>query len=173
MIHLLTQDVAAQALAPLSTIFLAAALAWFVVCGVVLFIIDVQQHRLPNKWTALLFGGASILLLASTLTAPDSSVLADRWLATLVGSVGYLAIMFVLHIITRAGIGMGDVKLAAGLGLYTGFIGLEALIAACVLAFVIGGLQAIFVVVFRGGKKTTRIAFGPAMLLGCAVSLLM
>ena len=173
MIQLLTQDLAAQTLAPLSTIFLAAALGWFVVCGIVLFVIDVQQHRLPNKWTALLFSGACILLLASTLTAPDSSVLSGRWLATIIGSVSYLAIMFVLHIIPRAGIGMGDVKLAAGLGLYAGFIGLEALLTAVVLAFVIGGLQAVFVVVFRGAKKSTRIAFGPAMLLGCVVSLLM
>lgn len=143
------------------------------VCGIVLFIIDVQQHRLPNMWTGLLFAGASLFLLATTLTAPDHSVLSGRWLATIIGSVGYLAIMFVLHVLTRAGIGMGDVKLAAGLGLYTGFIGVEALIAAFVLAFVIGGLQAVFVVVFRGARKSTRIAFGPAMLLGCVVSLLM
>lgn len=68
---------------------------------------------------------------------------------------------------------MGDVKLAAGLGLYTGFIGVEALVAGFMLAFLFGGLQAMYLMVFRGAKKSTRIAFGPAMLVGCAVALLM
>ena len=173
MFQLLAQDISSNTLAVLSTFFLAAALAWFAICGAVLFLIDVRHHRLPNSWTGALFTGASILLLLSTMVAPADSALADRWLPTLMGSVGYLVVMFVLHVLTRAGIGMGDVKLAAGLGLYTGFIGVEALIAGFVFAFLFGGLQALFLVLFRGAKKTTRIAFGPAMLTGCAVALLM
>lgn len=120
MIQLLNQDLATRTLEPWPTIFLATALAWFLLCNIVLFVIDVREHRLPNKWTGLLFAGAGLFLLASTFTATDASVLSGRWVATLVGSGSYLAVMLLLHIITRAGIGMGDVKLAAGLGLYTG-----------------------------------------------------
>lgn len=173
MIQLLNQDLATNTLEPWPTIFLTTALAWFLLCNIVLFVIDVREHRLPNKWTGLLVAGAGMFLLASTFTATDASVLSGRWVATLVGSGSYLAVMLLLHIITRAGIGMGDVKLAAGLGLYTGFIGLDAFLAGVVLAFVIGGLQAVFVMVFRGATKSTLIAFGPAMILGCVVSVLM
>lgn len=173
MIQLLTQDISSDTLALLPTVFLVAALAWFVLCALVLFVVDIQQHRLPNRWTGLLFAGAAVFLLASTLFAPTDTALSDRWLTTLIGSLSYLALMFVLHVVTRAGIGMGDVKLAAGLGLYTGFIGVEAVAAGIVFAFLLGGLQAVFLVVFRGAKKETRVAFGPAMLLGCAVALLM
>src|SRR5699024_2807986 len=65
---------------------------------------------------------AAVLLLATTLTAAEASGLDGRWLTTLLGSIGYMGLMFVLHLLTRGGLGMGDVKLAAGLGLYTGFI---------------------------------------------------
>jgi leader peptidase (prepilin peptidase)/N-methyltransferase len=173
VIHLLSQDTASNTLALLPALLLGVGLVWFVVCAVVLFVVDLQQHRLPNRWTGLLFGGAAIFLLASTLTAPEESALSGRWLPTIIGSLSYLTVMFVLHILTRAGIGMGDVKLAAGLGLYTGFIGVEALVAGFVLAFLFGGVQAIFLMMFRGAKRSTRIAFGPAMLVGCAAALLM
>lgn len=173
MFQLLTQNPASGTLALLATLLLTAGLVWFALCAVVLWAIDVRHHRLPNRWTGALFTGAGVFLLASTLIAPAESALSDRWLSTLLGSISYLALMFVLHVLTRAGIGMGDVKLAAGLGLYTGFLGLEAFIAGFMLAFVFGGLQAMFLVFFRGAKKSTRVAFGPAMLLGCTVALLM
>lgn len=171
--QLLTEHFASSATSPLSMLLLSCALLWFLVCSTVLFVIDVREHRLPNRWTGLLFIGGACLLLATTLTAPDDSVFSHRWLIILGGSVAYLLAMFVLHLLTRAGLGMGDVKLAAGLGLYTGFIGWEAVIAGFVLAFLVGGLQAVYLVVFKGAKKNTRIAFGPAMLVGGLLTLLM
>ncbi|HIY84961.1 MAG TPA: A24 family peptidase [Candidatus Yaniella excrementavium] len=152
---------------------LSCALLWFLMCSVVLWIIDIREHRLPNRWTGLFFLGGACLLLTTTLTAPADSIFSDRWIMTLGGSVGYLVAMFVLHILTRAGLGMGDVKLAAGIGLYTGFLGWEAVIAGFVLAFLAGGLQAVYLVVFKGARKNTRIAFGPAMLVGGLLTLLM
>lgn len=173
MVQLITEHFDTSAAEYLPLILLGCALVWFLVCSSILFVVDIQEHRLPNRWTGLLFIGGALLLLSTTLTVPDDSVFADRWLSTLGGSLGYLLIMFVLHLLTRAGIGMGDVKLAAGLGLYTGFLGVEALVAGFVLAFLVGGLQAVYLVVVKGAKKSTRLAFGPAMLIGCVLTLLM
>ena len=152
---------------------LFTALAWLSVCGIMLFIIDVREHRLPNRLTAALALGGTILLLTSTIAATPNSALSGRGLTTIIGALAYCLAMFILHVVTRAGIGMGDVKLAAGLGLYTGFLGIDALIAGFVLAFLLGGVQATYLVVFRGASKATRIAFGPAMLLGCLLVLTM
>ena len=172
MIDLVTQELNRDFPELLSLSCLFMALAWFIVCGIRLFLIDVREHRLPNVWTGTLALGATILLLTSTLTATDASYLSDRTASTLIGGLAYCLVMFILHVVTRAGIGMGDVKLAAGLGLYTGYLGLEALLAGFVLAFVLGGAQAVYLMVFRGANKSTRIAFGPAMLLGCLLILL-
>ena len=173
MIDLLAQELARTSAELLPLVCLFAALAWFGVYGAILFIIDVREHRLPNVLTASLAIGASLLLLTSSWTATSDSFLAGRALPAILGALAYCAAMFLLHVVTRAGIGMGDVKLAAGLGLYTGFLGVDALIAGFVLAFVIGGAQAVYLVAFRGASKSTRIAFGPAMLVGCLVVLLM
>ena len=171
MIDLLAEEIVGTETVPLAALLIA--LAWLSVCGIGLFIVDVREHRLPNVLTAALALGAMGFLLTSTLTASCDSMLAGRGLTTIIGAVAYCVVMFLLHVVTRAGIGMGDVKLAAGLGLYTGFLGIDALIAGFVLAFLVGGLQAVFLVVFRGARKDTRIAFGPAMLVGCFIVLLM
>ncbi|HJF13452.1 MAG TPA: prepilin peptidase [Enteractinococcus helveticum] len=173
MIDLVAQELAQTSPELLPLISLFAALVLFAVCGVALFVIDVREHRLPNALTGTLAIGATALLLTSTLTASSDSLLHGRAIPTLVGAMAYCMAMFILHVVTRAGIGMGDVKLAAGLGLYTGFLGIDALIAGFVLAFLIGGVQAVFLVLFRGASKSTRIAFGPAMLVGCLLILLM
>lgn len=173
VIQLITQYLVSDAPNPVVILLLGCALVWFIVCAAVLFGFDIRQHRLPNTWTGRFFVYAAVLLLATTLTAAEASGLDGRWLTTLLGSIGYMGLMFVLHLLTRGGLGMGDVKLAAGLGLYTGFIGINALVASFTLAFIVGGVQAIYLVLFRGAKKTTRIAFGPAMLIGCLLALLM
>lgn len=170
--QLLSEHLSSSAASPLTVVLLSCALLWFLMCSVVLFVIDIREHRLPNRWTGLLFVGGAGTLLTTTLTAPSDSIFADRWLMLFGGSTGYLGAMFVLHVLTRAGLGLGDVKLAAGIGLYTGFIGWEAVIAGFFLAFLAGGLQAIYLVVFKGAKKNTRIAFGPAMLVGGLLTLL-
>lgn len=171
VIQLITQYLLSDAPNPVVLILLGCALGWFIVCAAVLLNIDIRQHRLPNAWTGRFFVCAAVLLLATTVTAAEASGLDGRWLTTLLGSVGYTGLMFVLHVFTRGGLGMGDVKLAAGLGLYTGFIGVNALVAGFMLAFIVGGVQAVYLVLFRGAKKTTRIAFGPAMLIGCSLVL--
>lgn len=172
VIHVISQHFASTIAAPLAVTLLVAGLLWFLLCAIILFIVDVREHRLPNRWNVLLFAGGAVFLLASTVIAPEHSVLSDRWAMTLIGSFAYLIVMGILHVVTRAGLGMGDVKLAAGLGLYTGYLGIDALIAGFVLAFVVGGIQAVYLVLFRGAKKSTRVAFGPAMLIGCVLTLL-
>lgn len=155
-----------------AVMLLCVALAWFLIINTWLVTVDVRAHRLPNRLTAALFLGAGILLGASTLLAPAESVLNGRIGNTLLGGVGYCAVMFLLHLVTRGGIGMGDVKLAAGLGLYTGFLGFEAMLAGFVLAFVLGGVQAVVLLIARRATRRTRIAFGPAMILGALLVLL-
>src|SRR5699024_12102906 len=57
--QLLTEHFASSAASPLAMLLLSCALLWFLMCSTVLFVIDVREHRLPNRWTGLLFiGGA-------------------------------------------------------------------------------------------------------------------
>jgi leader peptidase (prepilin peptidase)/N-methyltransferase len=84
----------------------------------------------------------------------------------LVAAVGYAGVLFLFAL--GGGMGMGDVKLAAVLGLAspTSVIAF----ASPLLAFLLGGVVALVVLVVRG--KGTRIPFGPFLLAGYAGALL-
>ena len=148
-------------------VLVGLALVHLLVCAVVLTWVDLREHRLPNRWTlALAVGGAVTLWSASALQG------GERLAPSLVGFVGYPALMLLLHLASRGGLGLGDVKVAAGLGLYTGWLGWEAWAQAVFLGFVIGGVVALVMVLTRRATAKTRLAFGPPLLAGAVVAVL-
>lgn len=142
-------------------------LTWAAVCAGVLFVTDLREHRLPNRWTGALAAGGLLTAVTVAALSGDWSVVT----AALLCGAGYLAAMLVLHLLTRGGLGMGDVKLAGGLGLFTGVLGPGATVAAGVLAILLGGLVAVALVLARRARASTALPFGPPMLLGAALVL--
>lgn len=146
-----------------------AALALFAVCAVALTVTDLREHRLPNQWTGLLAAGGGVILGLGCLA---SDVGWTRFWGMLGGGAAYLVLMLVLHLLSRTGMGMGDVKLGGGLGLFAGWLGWEHLFGAIVVAFIAGGLVALVLVLARRATGSTHLPFGPAMLVGATVALL-
>lgn len=145
----------------------AAALAWAVVCCAVLVRTDLREHRLPNRWTARLALGALIGACGGALLAGRG----DLALAGVAGGLGYGLAMLALHLVSRGGLGMGDVKLAVGLGLYVGvFAGVVGVVAAGVGAVILGGLAAVVMVVARRARGSTALPFGPAMVAAATLA---
>jgi leader peptidase (prepilin peptidase)/N-methyltransferase len=146
-----------------------AALALFGVCAVVLTATDLREHRLPNQWTGALAAGGGVILGLGCLA---SDIGWTRFWGMLGGGAAYLGLMLVLHLLSRTGMGMGDVKLGGALGLYAGWLGWQHLFGAIVVAFVVGGLVALVLVLARRADGSTHLPFGPAMLAGAAVALM-
>ncbi|HEU0205548.1 MAG TPA: A24 family peptidase [Pseudolysinimonas sp.] len=115
--------------------------------------VDLAEHRLPNRLVApaLLAGVAGLGLSVLVSGAPLAPVLA---------SVAYAGLLFVVALF--GGMGMGDVKLAAALGLASP-VPVIAL-GSALLAFLLGGIAAVIVLIRRG--RRARIAFGPFLLTG-------
>jgi len=114
---------------------------------------DVAEHRLPNRLVAP--------ALAAGIVGVGLGWLVSGWNAIpVIAAAAYAGVLLVLALF--GGMGMGDVKLAAGLGLASP----SALIAlgSPLLAFLLGGGAAVVVLV-RSGPKA-RIAFGPFLLAG-------
>jgi len=78
----------------------------------------------------------------------------------LVSGVAYAGFLLVLRVL--GGMGMGDVKLAAALGLASW--NLSVAVLSPVIAFLVGGL--VSVVLLIAGRRGKRIAFGPFLLGG-------
>lgn len=149
-------------------LLVGAGLAHLLVCAVVLIRVDLREHRLPNRWTAALVAGGAVTLWSAS--ALDGGA---RLVPSAVALIGYPVLMLMLHLGSRGGLGLGDVKLAAGLGLYTGWLGWEAWAQAVVLGFVIGGVVALVLVLSRRATGSTRLAFGPPLLAGALAAVLL
>ena len=70
-----------------------------------------------------------------------------------------------------SGMGFGDVKLAAVLGIALGWLGWGPFVVGAFSAFLLGGLFSIaLLVIGRAGRKT-GIPFGPWMILGAVLAI--
>lgn len=130
--------------------------------------IDLAQHLLPNSLVlALLLAGLALFSLSSFASA--------NWAQLLQAAAG-AAILFItylaLALISPSGIGLGDVKLAAPVGLYLGHLGWTELFYGGALAFVLGGLAAVILLAVGRAKRSAEVAFGPAMLAAALATVL-
>lgn len=139
------------------------------VTGVQLARIDILHHLLPNRLVLPLLGAGLLLLSFPAAVAGDPGHL----LRGIAGAVTLFVLYLILALTSRNGIGMGDVKLAAPLGLYLGYLGWSQLFYGGALGFVAGGITSMVLVLKNRGNKPKEVAFGPAMLAaGLAVILL-
>jgi leader peptidase (prepilin peptidase)/N-methyltransferase len=121
---------------------------------------DLERRIIPNK---ILLAG-SILCVA--IAAPtDPSGLAERAIAAAAAG----GLLFVVVLAYPAGMGLGDVKLAAAMGLFLGRAVAPAILAALLFGSIVG-----LALIARHGSKARKMAipFGPFLALGGIVGLL-
>ena len=88
------------------------------------------------------------------------------------GGVVMFTVYFLLALISPSAMGMGDVKLAALVGLVLGWFGLAVWLIGLLAAFVVGGVIAIIALVLRRVTLRGSIPFGPSMLVGALAAVL-
>jgi leader peptidase (prepilin peptidase)/N-methyltransferase len=121
---------------------------------------DLERRIIPNK---ILLTGAVLAVAIAAVADPDS--LPERGLAA--GAAGGL--LFLAALAYPRGMGLGDVKLAATMGL---FLGRE--VAPAILVALLAGALVGLVMIAREGVAARKraIPFGPFLALGGVVGLL-
>ena len=121
---------------------------------------DLNRQLIPNEYL-----GIGSLIGVAIVLATDAGSLGERTAAALSAA----CVLLVPAVIDPDGMGMGDVKLAAVMGLYLGWTVIVALLAG----FAAGGLVAIALLVRHGSSVRKRpIPFGPYLALGGVIGLL-
>lgn len=138
-------------------------LTWLVYLpiGVALAFIDLRHKRLPNLLT--LRSAAALVVLLGIASIPDGL---DDWLRALAAGGALFIVYLLMNILTRGAMGMGDVKLALGIGLLAGYLSWFAAITTTMLAFLLGGAVSAVLLLSRRASRKDAIPFGPFMLLG-------
>ncbi|TWP35938.1 prepilin peptidase [Leekyejoonella antrihumi] len=149
---------------------LAVAYAVALVPLTALAAIDMDVHRLPDILTYPLVPLALVVALVATLSTGDWSAL----LRAALGGLALCAAYFILLLISRgaAGLGLGDVKLAAGTGILLGWFSWYAVFGGTVAAFLLSGVWAAGLLITRRATRHSYIAFGPFMVAGTVLVLL-
>lgn len=142
-------------------------LAWGLV-GLCLTMIDIDHHRLPDALTLPMLAVTVVGLLLAQLLGDSGSWLDVAW-----GVVIWLGVIGGLWALSRGrGMGLGDVKLAPSLGALLGWVGLGAAVVGLMAAFIVGALVGITLMLTRRAGRRSRIAFGPFLLIGALLGVL-
>jgi len=161
-------DVPTEAAPLVAALLELVAFLWLAGASVALAIIDVEHHRLPDAIVLPSYAVGLVLLGAS-------SALSGEWDALLRGVVGMVALFvfyLALALVKPGAMGLGDVKLAGVLGLWLGWTGWGELVVGAFAAFLLGGLFSVVLLATRRAQRTGGIPFGPWMLAGAWVGVL-
>lgn len=118
-----------------------------------LVVIDLQQQIIPDQ---LNMTGAIAGLLA--IVASDIT-----FINALIGAFIGGGLMLLIAVISRGGMGGGDIKMMAWVGL---FLGWKLTLLALFLSFLIGGLGSLILILFGIKKRKDFIPFGPFLAIG-------
>ena len=125
-------------------------------------LIDITAHRLTRSVTmrAAFIGGPLLSIAAIANNQPGKiGVMALSFTATLLT-------FMTLSLASKRGIGAGDVRLAAVLAMFLGYLGTQFVFQGLALGFIIGGVVALLLLITRKATRNTRIAFGPYICIG-------
>lgn len=148
----------------------AVALAYLVlaVITVVLTVIDLRRRRLPNAIVLPAYPVILGLLALACFGGAEWSALGRA----VVGSVVLCGFYAILRLLPSGGMGGGDVKLAAVIGLSMGWVGWGAVVVGGLAAFLLGGMFGTVLLLTRRADRRTAIPFGPWMLLGTWIGII-
>jgi leader peptidase (prepilin peptidase)/N-methyltransferase len=148
-------------------------MAFYACLFIIIFVIDLEQGLILNK---VVYPGMVVALLLALL--PQSWLTQETWLtqvikpgiasAALGGGIGFV-IFLLIAIVSRGGMGWGDVKLAALIGLATGF---PLVFVAIIMGAILGGVVAVALMIAKKRNRRQTIPFGPFLAVAAMVTLL-
>jgi leader peptidase (prepilin peptidase)/N-methyltransferase len=145
--------------------YTALVMALFFMVLLAIAVIDVSHRIVPNR---IVYPS----LVAFAVLVAIGSAVGDH--LDLVGAgIGFLAYggaLLLVAIVAPGGMGMGDVKLAALIGMVLGALGLRYVAVAAGVGILAGGLGAIGLLVFTRASRKQAIPFGPYMAAGAVVA---
>jgi leader peptidase (prepilin peptidase)/N-methyltransferase len=128
--------------------------------------IDLRTKRLPREisYTTCLLGAPLLVVAALARDEPR------RIVTMLAGAAIAVAFMGLLYVVSRGGMGDGDVRLSPLLGGYLGWLGLPFVPVGLFLGFLFGSIVGVGAMMLGRAGRKTALPFGPFLALGTVVA---
>ena len=142
-------------------------MAFYACLFTIIFVIDLEHGLILNK---VVYPSMVVALLLAIYPWPWLTQVIQPGIASaaLGGGIGF-AVFFLIAIVSRGGMGWGDVKLVGLIGLVTGF---PLVFVSIVLGAILGGVVAVALVVVKKRKLKEALPFGPFLALAAMITLL-
>ncbi len=142
-------------------------MAFYACLFTIIFVIDLEHGLILNK---VVYPSMVVALLLSLYPWPwfSESMGMRVAYAALGGAIGFV-IFLLIALVSRGGMGWGDVKLAALIGLATGF---PLVFLAIIMGAILGGIVAVALLIAKKRGRREAIPFGPFLALAAMVTLL-
>lgn len=130
--------------------------------------IDLHTQRLPREITyvGVVLGGVALTAAALVNDEPERI-----WQMVLGAGIG-LALMWVIYVASRGGMGDGDVRFAPLLGMYLGWLNPGLVPVGLFFGFVAGAIVGVAMMMRSEAGRRTAVPFGPFLALGTVVAIL-
>lgn len=134
---------------------------------IVITFIDLDFQIIPDRIT---LAGLPIALLAGSLLLPDPflRMASLGYKASIIGALGGFGLFYAVALLSRGGMGGGDIKLMAMIGALMGW---KAVLLTTFLGSLAGSVVGVFLMAFKGKGRKTKIPFGPFLALGALLTL--
>ncbi|MBE0427795.1 MAG: prepilin peptidase [Nitrospirae bacterium] len=142
---------------------------YFILCSslIVITFIDLDFQIIPDRIT---LPGIPIGLLAGSFLLPDPfmrySILGFK--SSIIGFLVGGGLFYVISVISRGGMGGGDIKMMAMVG---SFMGWKSAIMTTFFGSLTGSVFGLFLMLFKGKGRKTKVPFGPFLALGTIITL--
>ncbi len=134
-----------------------------------IFVIDIEHQLILDK---VVYPGMGLALAFSFFNPALGASTGLQVISSVSGGATGLVIMLLPFLIARGGMGLGDVKMAALVGLITGgFPGFPKVFIALFLSIMVGGLVAVALLTLGLKKRRQPIPFGPFLAIGTMVTI--
>jgi leader peptidase (prepilin peptidase)/N-methyltransferase len=135
---------------------------------IVIIFIDWEHRLIPNRIVFPAIVAALVISACFSIFLPDVEVVPFIGRAALGGGIG-LVLFALIVIVSRGGMGWGDVKLAALIGLVSGF---PKVFIALLMGVIVGGVVAVILLALKLKRRKEGVPFGPFLALAAIATLL-
>lgn len=149
----------------LEPVYAAAVAACFLALMLAVAVIDARHRVIPNRLTYPAIPVFALAILVGDLAGQGLDIVDG-----LLGMVLYAVPLFLIALVLPGGMGMGDVKLVAVIGLVVGALDLGSVGVAAFLGIVGGGVGALTAMAALGYGRKQQIPFGPFLAAGGALA---
>lgn len=143
----------------------------FVSAMIVITFIDLEFQIIPDVIT---LPGIVLGVISASLLLPDpfqninSNLALVGFTNSLIGLFLGGGLFYVIAVVSRGGMGGGDIKMMAMVG---AFMGWKAVLMVTFIGSLLGSIVGIFLMLIKGKDRKTKVPFGPFLAFGSIITL--